>query len=477
MTQAKPTMTTRRCFIGSLAASAGAAAFAGKTLGGPDLKVGVLSDIHLSQPEKHKSQDAIDMFRHVLEFFRKERVDAVLIAGDLTNGGTMTELRVVAAVWNEVFGKDANAPEKIFVTGNHEKVYFDQAKKKGELDSPVYADGLYLDVKKNWRVLFGEEWSPFFIKTVKGYSFVGAHWMEWFNEKGFRAFLAANRAKLENGRPFFYTQHAHPKNTCYGPWTWHQWEGGPTDGVLADWPNAVAFSGHTHYSLTDQRSVWQGPFTSIGTAALRWLSLPYGRENGASELGLGSRMKQMCWGSQGMVMSVWGDRMVFERYDFVNNEKLGDDWVVPVLRSKDGEREYSFASRMSKAAAPEFPEGAKITLAERDGMSPKTATKQPEKERQLVVKFPAAAGSDDLSRVFDYELAVDCTESDVTRRMATKRVYQPGAHLNIRRTGAAVECVFGLCELPATTFHLSVTPMNSFGMRGKPLVLKHSRKA
>ena len=45
-----------------------------------------------------------------------------------------------------------------------------------------------------------------------------------------------------------------------------------------------------------------------------------------------------------------------------------------------------------------------------------------------------------------------------------------------------VECVFGLCELPPTTFHLSVTPMNSFGMnsfgmRGKPLVLKHKLKA
>ena len=470
-------MTTRRCFIGSLAASAGAAAFAGKTLGGPDLKVGILSDIHLSQPEKHQSQGAIDTFRHVLEFFKKERVDAVLIAGDFTNGGTMTEMRVVVATWNEVFGKDAKAPEKIFVTGNHEKVYFDQAKKKGELDKPVYADGLYLDVKKNWKGLFGEEWSPFFIKTVKGYSFVGVHWAEWFKEKDFRAFLAANRAKLGTGRPFFYTQHAHPQNTCYGSWTWHQWDGGATDKVLADWPNAVAFSGHTHYSLTDQRSVWQGSFTSIGTAALRWLSLPYGRENGASELGLGNRMQQMCWGSQGMVMSVWGDRMVFERYDFVNKEKLGDDWVVPVLRSKDGAREYSFASRMAKTAAPEFPDSAKITLEERDGMSPKTATKQPEKERQLVVKFPAAVGRDDLSRVFDYEVAVDCIESDVTRRMATKRVFHPGAHLSAKRDEAAAECVFGLCELPATTFHLSVTPMNSFGMRGKPLVLKHSRKA
>ena len=176
-----------------------------------------------------------------------------------------------------------------------------------------------------------------------------------------------------------------------------------------------------------------------------------------------------------MVMSVWGDRMVFERYDFWNNEKLGDDWVVPVLRSKDGAREYSFASRMAKAAAPEFPEGAKITLEVRDGTSPKT--KQPEKERQLVVKFPPAVGVDDLSRVFDYEVAVDCIETDVTLRMATKRVYQPGAHMNVKRAGEAPTCVFGVCELPDATFYLSVTPMNSFGMRGKPLVLKHRLKA
>lgn len=470
-------MESRRGFIASLAASAGAAAFAGKTPSGPNLKVGILSDIHLSQPEKHQSQGAIDTFKRVLEFYKKERVDAVLIAGDLTNGGTMTEMRVVVAAWNEVFGKDANAPEKVFVTGNHEKVYFEQAKKNGELDSPAYADGLYLDVKKNWKELFGEEWSPFFIKTVKGYSFVGAHWAEWFKEKDLRAFLAANRAKLENGRPFFYTQHAHPQNTCYGTWTWHQWDGGPTDKVLSEYPNAVAFSGHTHYTLTDQRSVWQGSFTSIGTAALRWLSMPSGRENYGIELGLGRRMPNVFWGSQGMVMSVWGDRMVFERYDFVNNEKLGDDWVVPVLRSKEGAREYSFQSRMAKTAAPEFPEGAKITLEERDGMSPKTKTKQPEKERQLVVKFPAAVGSDDLSRVFEYEVAVDCVESDVALRMSTKRVYQPGAHMNIKRAGETPSCVFGVCELPEVTFRLSVTPMNSFGMRGKPLVLKHKLKA
>ena len=98
-------MESRRGFIASLAASAGAAAFAGKTPSGPNLKVGILSDIHLSQPEKHQSQGAIDTFKRVLEFYKKERVDAVLIAGDLTNGGTMTEMRVVVAAWNEEIGR------------------------------------------------------------------------------------------------------------------------------------------------------------------------------------------------------------------------------------------------------------------------------------------------------------------------------------------------------------------------------------
>ena len=463
---------SRRCFIGSLVASAGAAAFAKGKLGGPDLKVGIVSDIHLSQPEKHQSQGAIDIFKRVMAFFKKENVDAVLIAGDFTNGGTMTEMRVVANAWNEVFGKGAKAPARIFVTGNHEKVYFDQAKKKGDLENPAYADGLYLDPKKNWKELFGEEWSPFFIKQVKGYSFIGAHWLEWYDEKAFRAFLAANRDKLGSGKPFFYTQHAHPTDTCYGPWTWHQWEGGPTSKVLADYPNAVAFSGHTHYSITDARSVWQGAFTSLGTASLRWLAMPAGRENGVIYNGEGQRMSQAFWEPQGMVMSVWGDRMIFERYDFHNMEKLGDDWEVPVLHSKGGEREFSFSSRMAKAKAPEFPADAKISVTEREGMSPKTAKRKPEKERQVVVSFPAAIGADDLSRVFDYEVAAEFVEDDCVKPVRTKRVYQPGVQLNVKRISPTVTCVFGRGELPDAPFRFAVTPLNAFGQRGRTIYLR-----
>ena len=446
---------------------AGAAAFAKESLGGPDIKVGIISDIHLSQPEKYQSQGAIDTFVRTLEFFGKERVDVVLIAGDLTNDGTATELRVVADAWRRAFPDPAKEPTRVFVTGNHERAYFNEAKRKGDFGNPCYADGLYKDVRKNWKAIFGEEWTPFFIKTIKGYSFVGAHWAEWCDEKALRAFLSANRGSLDASKPFFYTQHAHPQNTCYGTWTWHQGDGGPTHKVLADYPNAVAFSGHTHYSITDERSIWQGSFTSIGTGSLRWLSLPGGRENGPIGNGEGRRMSTFYWEAQGMVMSAWRDRMVFERYDFTNMEKLGDDWVVPVLHGKGGDREFSFERRMAKSQAPEFPPDAELSVSFRTGKNPKK-----EEEKQVVVSFPPAEGRDSLSRAFEYEVMAQYVECDVVKPMRTKRVYQPGITLNVKRNWKTVSCVFGTCELPSAPYRLAVTPMNSFGKRGRTLYLE-----
>lgn len=467
---------SRRCFLGSLTAGAGAVAFAREALGGPDLKVGIVSDIHLSPPAKHNSQAAIDTFERVLRFYGERKVDAVVIAGDLTNGGTMAEMRVVLATWQKVFGP-AGGPEKIWVTGNHERVYFDQAKKKGDFQSSGYVDGLYNGIERNWKKLFGETWSPFFIKKVKGFSFVGAHWAEWWERPDeLRAFLVAHKADLDPAKPFFYVQHAHPKNTCYGPWTWHQWEGGPTAEILSDYPNAVAFSGHTHYSIADERSVWQGAFTSVGTASLRWLAMPQGRENGIVENGEGQRMEQMYWEPQGMLMSVYGGRMVFERYDFQNMEKLGDDWDVPVLHTKNGERAFSFETRRAKARAPEFPADAKISVETREGMSPKTRARAAQKERQLVVSFPAAVGrGDSLSRPFDYEVACEYVEDDIVKPVRTKRVYNPGAHLNVARAAKTVTCVFGEDELPVARFRISVTPLNSFGVRGRAIMLENLR--
>lgn len=135
----------RREFIGGAFALAGAAAWARTAKGGPDLKVGILSDIHLSPPDMYRSQSAIDCFVKVLEFFGKENADAVLIAGDLTNAGTMRELREVSGAWSRVFGGIDKGPVKIFVTGNHEKCPMPKAKREGGQSGPASPDAFCLD--------------------------------------------------------------------------------------------------------------------------------------------------------------------------------------------------------------------------------------------------------------------------------------------------------------------------------------------
>ena len=125
----------RRDFIGAVAGAAawtgGVSLLAAERLSRPNLIVGVLSDIHLSNEEVRKSKSWTRIFVETLKFYKKRGVDAVIIAGDLTNGGRMSEMRVVADAWKSVFG-DSDTPVKVFVTGNHEFVYYDKKKKEGD---------------------------------------------------------------------------------------------------------------------------------------------------------------------------------------------------------------------------------------------------------------------------------------------------------------------------------------------------------
>lgn len=443
------------CLLAVAASARLATASTVETRGEPDLTVGIVSDTHLSRPAQHKSQGAIDAFVRTLVFFKETNVDAIIVAGDLTNGGTADELKVTAECWEQVFGSLKAGPVKVFVTGNHEHNYSKEAKER-------------------WHEILLEPDDPFFLKRVKGYVFIGAHWAAWRKEAALRAFLKANDEALAGRKPFFYVQHAHPQHTCYGDWIWHRLDGGPTDKVLADYPNAVAFSGHTHYSLTDERSIWQGAFTSIGTASLRWLALPYGRENGKGLKKVGHRMSDVAsdYGpSQGLVMRVWGERMVFERYDLSRMEKLGPDWDVPTLHGDADERPYDFKIRSAKLKAPEFPADAEIELAVVQGRNPK---KEP--ERQVVLKFSSATADDAFSRTYDYEVSAELVAADCVLPWRTKRVFQPGLPLSVCRQSATASCVYGACELPPPPFRFAVTPMNAFGKRGRTIYLQVGEK-
>ena len=396
---------TRRWFIGGAASFGAFGAFGGnrfavrqkfRPCGAPCLRFGVVSDIHIVRPgldEKIESVAIVLTFRHTLEWFRSQGVDAVVIAGDLADHGLSCQLEAVEQTWQSVFpgGKlpNGNRVERVFVYGNHDwegwcygdfadRIYPDKAERDRNI--------LCLDYGAWWERVFHEPYSPIYMKEVKGFRFIGSHWEVPAGKWGWGAackaqerivpFLDKHRHELDPSLPFFYVQHPHLKDTCYGSWAWGH-DTGEVTQCLSAFPNAVAISGHSHYSLTDERSIWQGAFTSVGAGSLSHTGLPSdehpptGYENastdpdsveGARPYNATKLMDKMKTDDcrQGMLWSVYADSMVVKRREFLSDRDLGGDWVMPLATAE--KPPFSFANRAQKFRAPSFGKGAKITV-------------------------------------------------------------------------------------------------------------------
>jgi predicted phosphodiesterase len=418
----------------------------------------VLSDVHLKTPGDE------DTLVAAFTYFRDNGADGVIIAGDIADTGRISELKRCVDAFNLVFpgGKrpDGGKVEKLFVYGNHDLWGCHWSKKHNPEDAR--RDGIGWDEKspaRVWEEVVGEPYSDFWIKNIKGFTFVGAHWTRSDQFDGLGDFLKAHAKEIDPSKPFFYTQHAHPKDTCIGPWAWGR-DNGASTNALSLYPNAVAFSGHSHYPLTDERSVWQGAFTSINTASLRYCSHDYSLRENIGGNGHGFRnenrkhlMDKLETGDSrhGMLVSVYGNSLVIERRDFVSGMSLGDDWVISVPCRED----MSFAARAAERSAPQFAADAKLSVTREGNL--------------LKLSFPRAKPVKKC-RVFEYEVTATLLEDDVDLVQVQRRVFDPLFYKAEGASDISASCVLSLAEIPIkgnTVF--SVRPMDCFGLKGKAL--------
>ena len=211
----------------------------------------------------------------------------------------------------------------------------------------------------------------------------------------------------------------------------------------------MALSGHSHYSIDDERSIWQGAFTSVNCGCARGFAFTFpGRENGhaVSDMKAGTRFQMSPINikriRQGMLMEVFEDRIVFHRREFVNDRTLGPDWVVPV--GEGAPRPYEFEPRRRASQPPQFAEGATVALEDRpDGRDRAGMACE-----QVAVAFPQAGGA------FDYEVNAIARMSDFHRVCISKRVFAPDAFLGAKEGAYLVSflpmlCLCALFCLPA----------------------------
>ena len=494
---------SRRFFIGGLASmfacgprrifAAAPGAFTG---GKPALAFGLLSDVHVALAKGGKALNPTyntETLVKAFTWFRDNGADAVVIAGDLAHCGLAGELKALADAWFQVFpgdkAPDGRPVERVFVFGNHDwsspgrakAVFPDEAERNQNL--------LVADPKKWWSEIFHEEWTPFFEKQVNGFRFECAHWCnggcngksEHFT-KGLKEYYDSLKEKFDPSLPFFHVQHPHPRGTVHGKAVWGQDDGISTQ-ILSTHPNAIAFSGHSHTSLIDERSIWQGAFTSVGCGTLRDVSvgttgilsgLEGGCENARTPKSKDSAVldaqkamtipdRMNC--RQGQFVRVYADRVVFSRREFVTDATLCDDLVMPLPAAES--RPFAFEPRAAKAAAPTFAADAKLAVRKTKGKLRGGKGKKTVAVWEIVIPTPIA---DKAARVSAYEITA--TGPDGTSKVFG--LMDPMHRFPLEDPRFAKPNLFRVAcsRLPAEGLTFSVRAVSSWGKKSAPLVAK-----
>lgn len=453
----------------------------------PLARFGVIADVHIQPSDAHRS----DVLRDALRYFDARKTDGVVACGDLTQNGTIEELREFGAIWDSVFPGDRRSDgehvEKLFVYGDHdtEPSFYPKVLKYRHEHGDRCPDWLeergdiaLNDRAAQWKAAFHEDFAPIMRKRVKGFDFVLAHLVN-LDEDGMRyadplhipgleEFFAVNT--FDPARPFFYVQHKIPKGTVGGPTQTGQ-DSGRTSAILSKFPNAISLNGHKHRSATEELSLWQGAFTAIQAPSLFTLLTAAGRENGrcscdAAEPVPVPQMAQLDTvpdGSHALVLSIWSDRIVVDRVDIIHGgEPVAVPWVIPW--PNDGSA--SFEARGRDVPAPQFSPGAKVSARMIDG-----GDRAGNAQRQVEVRFPAAQSTATTPRAYDYEVQAVLRKALVTRVVCTKRVYSPKCYWPEKYDRGDVVCLFGRAEIPNN--HDSVTfvvrPLNAWGIAGEPI--------
>ena len=462
-------MINRREFLAG--ASAGfffgpAFAASGFVAGQLRLRIGIVSDIHFYRNKEHTGLRKWwneELFIHALEYFRDREVDGVLIPGDLTVDGSELELSAVAAAWEKVFpncvGKSGARVEPMFIRGNHD-----------------VRTGAF---KQCWERLFHRPADEMFSHwEVKGYHFLGAHWAGPKGTPGTKATVDSLAPTFDPKKPFFFFQHPHPKSTTVGEFVWGH-DAGEATAALSAYPNAFAISGHSHHPLTDERSLWQGAFTSLNAASLRYPGVGLEEFDEAfenttlrerhphPEIDQAKMMPKAGLGDShpGLMMNVYDDSIVLERRDFLYDCPFGDDWVVP-FPVDPSSAPFAFARRGQTFPAPQFPSVPSVKGQRLNALNRA-------KESRPAIRFTIpSANAEPRARVHYYAVRLSSQALGKTvgkRVLATDVCQSPSSPL----FGKPVSCTIGLDDFAqAEDLKVTVTPYGFYGRAGHPLTVE-----
>ena len=389
----------------------------------PVLRFVACSDIHLDGNADQVNAERLanlikDMYKYA-EVQDYNTVDALMVVGDFAGGGAESEY----AMFNRIIKENIKPQTKLLtVLGNHEFINY------RDIDAtaayPVYQEMINPEVDTD--------------VVINGYHFIGVSYdnngktfsgkTEWLRER------LDNATKEDPTKPVFVYQHPSPSLTIYGSISWSDPD---MKKVLKDYPQVIDFSGHSHYSPSDPRSVWQGEFTAIGCGSLKALmgNLNYieGDNDAPGE-------SAAAW-----LVEVDKDGNVNIRLYDVENQIFFKNVEYYFTNVSDvTKRDYTWAKQQSLDTAPQFPTDSKVKNSLND-------------EKETIISFPEAKGYYEAE---NYKITV---KNDDGKKVFEKTVISE----YVRATDDDVKVNLG--ELEKGTYKATVTAYSPYTKKGETL--------
>lgn len=424
------------------------------------LRFGAISDTHLT--------GGVDKFEAALKLFYKKagenKLNALLIAGDLTDSGSATEITAFKKSLDKV-EFDKKGTKLIFALGNHDTAfdklpYNGQAFKKG-LGAYAYEGALEDEIKNGNHHL-----------VVNGYHFIALNTKKY---NGGCEHAPEDLAWLKNTldeavkddpyKPIFVATHPLVYDTVYGSLEGSYWTSSNLGEVLKDYHQVITFGGHLHSPLNDERTIFQRDFTSLNTASVKYVSLDSVIDGIAPiDLDGGSTPRNCNYFSQGLYLEVDKNHNVrITRMDFFHEAEIKSPWLVPAPKAdKSHLQYYTTEARKSANQAPYFEDDAYITIR-------RVAKKK------LDIEFRAAK-DDDLVYAYEIHLLDKATGLAVgaTYAITYSDFYiTPDPNEMTKKVFKAFST--DSFKLPTNEFDLTkeylikIVAMDSFGLKSEPL--------
>lgn len=350
------------------------------------MRLAVVSDLHFNQGKEKFDECLKQLYANAGE----ERLDALLVAGDLTDNGICLQVRELKKVLDK-HELAKKGTKFFFALGNHD-LAFDEKPYNGEMFKKYLGDYAFEGASKE-EIKNGNHH-----QVIKGYHFIasnckiyngGCHHLQedldWLK-------TALDEAQKDDPqRPIFLLTHPVIYDTVYGSKESTYWYSNNIDELLKNYPQVITFGGHLHFPLHDERNIHQRYYTAIQTGCTLYCSLE-SEIDGIKPIDTKGGMEPSdCHDfSQGLYLEVDGHHNVrVTRMDFYNKAQIKHPWVIPAPK-EDGSHlnRYTSEAILVNNKAPSFQKGSSVNVSRKG-------------TKQIEISFDAACDDD---YVYYYEI-------------------------------------------------------------------------